>query len=97
MEWECVCGRKNPLKQCWCFLCGEPRPVAEGVPDEDAAAVAEILRRGSERLTEMAGYPMKAERLGGMARLTPDEARELVAEMERDLLASLDEWKYASR
>lgn len=90
MTWKCDCGRTNDSKQAWCFICGTANPT---VPDQESAE--EILLDASIRLTETYRIPIHLKRLGGMGEMTVAEAREMVAETERDILASLDEYKYA--
>ncbi len=79
-DWDCACGRRNGISRSWCFLCGDPRPVEAGIPDESRAVVEDILREGSERLSRRYDLPVRITCHGGMDRLTPEGARELGAE-----------------
>lgn len=95
-DWDCDCGRRNSIRHCWCFLCGEPSPAAATVPDEHRAVVADILRAGSLQLSRRYGRLVEIRCLGGLSRMTPDEARALVSETERDLIVELHDDEFTA-
>lgn len=92
LNWDCeTCGRRNSERNTTCILCGTPRAVVVGIPDETTIVITDILRSGSQDLTERFGFQVTVARLGGRDRMTPEEARQLVAETEADIRSYLAE------
>ena len=83
--WECAtCGRDNPARLERCLQCG--RTQFPNVPEEGPArSGAAILAIGSLLLSEKYGVPVRVRVYGGEERLSPEEARRLLAETEQFL------------
>lgn len=85
--WECEnCGRDNPASRETCILCEQPR-----VPAVEEKSGLEILLEGSAALREQYGKGVDLRIYGAGDRLTPEEARQMLVEAERDLHAAATE------